>query len=83
MWSHLKMINYIFGALAGIATVLGFSMFYDGTYGNVRNTVFEGCSVGQNLTLRETVGTSTFEVTFKDGEFASYTCTSNPAPPAN
>lgn len=36
------------------------------------------CTAGQDLTLRETNGTATFDVQFRDGEFDSFTCTSVP-----
>ncbi len=35
------------------------------------------CSVGQDISLRQTTGQAVYEVTFKDGEAVSFTCISN------
>ncbi len=39
---------------------------------------FQKCARGQDMSLRESVGTAIFEVKFKDGGYYSHICTPNP-----
>ncbi len=72
------MTEYLQGVFVGIIALLVVGSMIGARIGGTPDSAFTDCAVGQDISLRDTTGTATFEVQFRDGEFVSMSCTSNP-----
>ena len=67
-------IGFVLGMMASVFLMSE----ADGKYTLAKKLIGE-CAVGQDMKLRETSGTATYVVTFKDGNWDSVACSSSPA----
>lgn len=72
------MTDFSRGVFIGAVSMLFVGSMFGATIGDTPDSAFAACAIGQDISLRDTAGTATFEVQFRDGKFSAKACTSNP-----